>query len=244
MNPSRLPSLVVSAAVALSCYSLAKADIVEVQFTGIVSATNTPGITGGESFSGGFTYSTGDTFEGTSSGLNTFDLTSSDDSLFLTIGGSTISIGQPLNGVTALVGLAPLTFDSNPNQDYFSVQSDSTAGTVSTSFDLPGDHFSGLSVQLIGSTNFLTSGALPNSFDTGDVTFGFGSPGLASSMTLNFADSSHDDFFTLGEITEVSAISESAVPEPRGLSLAGLAIMALALVFFRRPAGTSSSKSS
>ncbi len=242
MKPSRLPSLVVSAAVALSCVSSARADIIEVQFTGTISATNTPGITDGESFSGGFTYSTGDTFEGTSNGLNSFDLTSPEDSLFLSIGGSTVSLGEPLNGVTALVGLAPLSFDSNPNQDYFTVQSDSTAGTVSTSFGLPGEHFSGLSAQLIGDTNFLTSGALPDPFDTGDVLLGLGSSGLSSSVTLNFADANNDVFFTVGEITGVSAISESAVPEPRGLSLACLAIVALALLLFRRSAGTSSSK--
>jgi hypothetical protein len=48
----------------------------------------------------------------------------------------------------------------------------------------------------------------------------------------------------VGEITDVSAISESAVPEPRGLSLACFAMVALALLLFRRPTGTSSSKSS
>ena len=232
MKLSRLSSLVVSA-IALSCVASTKADTVEVTFSGTVSSSNTPGITSGESFSGGFTYSTADPFEGTSNGLNSFDLTSPGDSLFISIGGSIVSLGQPLSGVTALVGLAPLSFDSNPDQDYFTVQSDSTAGTVSTSFDIPGDRFSGLSAQLIGDTSFLTSGALPDPFDTGDVTLGDTS-GLSSSITLNFADANNDVFFTVGDITEVSAMSESAVPEPRGLSLACLAMVALALLFFRR----------
>jgi len=235
MERSRLASLVVSAAVVLSCVASARADTIEVQFTGTIFVTNTPGITPGESFSGGFSYSTADTFEGSSNGLNSFNLTSPEDSLFVSIGGSTVSLGPPVSGVTALVGLAPLSFDSDPNQDYFAIESDSSSGTVSTNFDIPGFHFDGLSAQLIGDSNFLSSGALPDPLDTSHVIFGLDTNGLSSSITLNFADANNDVFFTVGDISEVSAVTESAVPEPHGLSLACLAIVALAFLFFRRP---------
>src|ERR1700722_9735389 len=239
MNHFRLECLIVSAALLVSCISSARADTIDVQFAGTIFVSNTPGITPGESFSGGFSYSTTDTFEGSSNGLNSFNLTSPEDSLFVSIGGLTVSLGQPVSGVTALVGLAPLSFDSDPTQDYFAVESDSSSGTVSTSFDIPGLDFDGLSVQLIGDTNFLSSGALPDPFDTSDVLFGLDTNGLSSSITLNFADANDDVFLTLGEITEVSAVTESAVPEPHGLSLACLATVAMALLFFRRSrAGT------
>jgi hypothetical protein len=237
MKHSRWASLVVSAAVLLSYVASAKADTIEVQFSGTIFVSDTPGITSGESFSGGFTYSTTDTFEGSSNGLNSFNLTDPEDNLFVSIGGSTVSLGQPVSGVTALIGLAPLSFDSDPNQDYFAVESDSSSGTVSTSFDIPGVHFDGLSTQLIGNTNFLSSGALPDPFDTSDVIFGLDTNGLSSSITLNFADANNDVLFTVGEITDVSAVTESAVPEPHGSSLACLAIVALALLVFRRPTG-------
>ena len=56
--------------------------------------------------------------------------------------------------------------------------------------------------------------------------FGLDTNGLSSSITLNFADANNDVFFTVGEITEVSAVIESAVPEPHGESLACLAMIA------------------
>jgi hypothetical protein len=233
MNYSGLTSLVVSAGIVLSCISSAKADTIAVQFAGTVFVSDTPGITSGESFSGGFSYSTTDTLEGSSNGLNSFDLASPEDSLFVSIGGSTVSLGQPVSGVTALVGLAPLTFDSDPKQDYFAIESDSTSGTVSTSFDIPGLDFDGVSIQLIGDANFLSSNALPDPFDTGDVFFGLDTNGLSSSITLDFADANNDVFFTVGQVTEVT---ESAVPEPHGLSLACLPSFAIALLFFRRRA--------
>jgi hypothetical protein len=231
MNHFRLECLIVSAAILVSCISSARADTIDVQFGGTIFVSNTPGITPGESFSGGFSYSTTDPFEGSSNGLNSFNLASPEDSLFVSIGGSSVSLGQPLSGVTTLVGLAPLTFDSDPNQDYFAIESDSTSGTVSTSFDIPGLDFDGVSIQLIGDTSFLRSNALPDPFDTGDVIFGLDTNGLSSSITLDFADANNNVFFTVGQITEVT---ESAVPEPRGLSLACLPSFAMALLFFRR----------
>jgi hypothetical protein len=237
MNHSRLKCLMVSAAFLVSCISSARADTIDVQFAGTIFVSNTPGITPGESFSGGFSYSTTDSFEGSSNGLNSFNLASAEDSLFVSIGGSTVSLGQPVSGVTTLVGLAPLTFDSDPNQDYFAIESDSSSGTVSSNFDIPGLDFDGLSVQLIGDTNFLSSGALPDPIDTGDVIFGLDTSGLSSSITLNFADANNDVFFTVGEINDVSAVTESAVPEPHGLNLACMAPVAVALLFFRRRAG-------
>jgi hypothetical protein len=228
------------AVAAFSCASSARADIVAVNFTGTIYATNTPGISAGDSFSGSFSYSTADTFEGSSGGLDSYLLTSPGDSLSVSVDGSTLSLGQPLSGVTAQVGLGPLTFDSNPDQDYFAIQGGSSAGTVSTSFDIPGYDFAGLSVQLVGGLNFLSSDALPDPFNTSDVTPGLVSGSIDSVVSFDFADANNDVYYTAGYITEVSP-EISAVPEPHGVGLACLGIVALALVRVRRSAGASPS---
>jgi hypothetical protein len=230
----RLATLACATAAAFSFASPARADIIEVDFSGLIFATNTPGISGGDSFSGSFTYSTIDPFEGSSGGLESYLLTAPEDSLSLSVDGSTLSLGQPLSGVTALVGLAPLTSDPNPHQDYFAVEAGSSAGTVSTSFDIPGYSFAGLSVQLVGSPTFLSSGALPDPFNASDVTLGLVPGALYNSVvSLDFTDSNGDVYYTSGDIQEISA-TISPVPEPRGLSLACLGIVALAFVLFRR----------
>ena len=232
MKSCRLATLAWAAVAAFSCASSAMADLVAVNFAGTIYATNTPGISVGDSFSGGFSYSTTDAFAGLSGGLYSYLLTSPGDSLSVSVGGSTLSLGNPLAGLSALVGLGPLSFDSNPNQDYFAVEAASNAGTVSTSFAIPGYNFAGLSVELVGDLNFLSSGALPNPFNTSDVTFGFGSGSVASDVNFDFADAKGDVYYTVGEITQVSTVS--AVPEPRTLGLACLAIVAVALLFRRR----------
>jgi hypothetical protein len=226
------------AAVALfSSASLVRADTVEVNFNGLIYATNTPGISAGDSFSGSFSYSTSDPFEGSSGGLDTYLLTSPEDGLSVSVDGSTLSLGQPLSGVTAIIGLAPLSFDSNPHQDYFAVEGGSSAGTVSTSFDLPGYAYAGLSVQLVGAPSFLSPGALPDPLNTSDVTLGLVSGAINSVVSFDFEDANSDVYFTAGYITELSAgVSASAVPEPHGLGLACLGIVALALLLFRRSA--------
>ena len=219
--------------IAINCASSARADTVEVNFAGLIYANNTPGISTGEMFSGSFSYSTTDTFEGSSGGRNTDP--SSDDSLSVSVGGSTLSLGQLLFGVTALVGLGPLSFDSNPNQDYFAVEGGSSAGTVSTTFDVPGYEYAGLSVQLVGGLNFLSSDALPDPLNTSDVTLGLVSGSIDSVVSFDFEDAENDVFYTSGYITEISAVS--AVPEPHGVSLACLGMVALALLLFRSRRG-------
>jgi hypothetical protein len=235
MKFCRSATLALAAVTALSCASPIRADIVEVDFTGTIYATNTPGISAGESFSGSFSYSTADTFEGSSGGLDSYLLSSPEDSLSVSVAGSTLSLGEPLAGVTALVGLGPLSFDSNPDQDYFAIEAASNAGTVSTSFDIPGYNFAGLSVQLVGGLSFLSSDALPDPFNTSDVTLGLGAGSVDSILSFDFTDANNDVYYTAGYITEISPVI-SAVPEPRSLGLACLGFVALALLLFRRSA--------
>jgi hypothetical protein len=229
----RIAAIAASAMVLCTAFSL-RADTVEVYFSGTIYLTDTPGISTGQTFSGGFSYSTTDTFEGSSGGLSSYSLTSPEDTLFFSVGGSTVTLGTPLSGVTANVGLAPLSFDPDPDQDYFAIEADSNAGTVLTNFDIPGYQFAGLSAQLIGNTNFLSSDALPDPFNTSDVTFGLGS--VFSSTTLYFSDQKGDVYFSVGEITQIST-----TPEPRGAGLAALGIAALALLIFSGAATASRS---
>jgi hypothetical protein len=222
-----------AAVIVFSCACSVRADIVEVNFTGTIYATNTPGISTGESFSGSFSYSTADTLEGSSGGLDTYLLTSPDDSVSVSVAGSTLSLGEPVSGVSALVGLGPLSFDSNPDQDYFAIEATSNASTVSTSFDIPGYNFAGLSVQLVGGLDFLSSSALPDPFNTSDVTLGLGSGSIDSVVSFDFEDANDDVYYSAGYITEISP-EISTIPEPRGAGLVCLGIVALALLLFHR----------
>lgn len=215
-------------AVVLVCASSLTADTIGVQFGGTITTTNAPGISVGESFSGGFTYTTTDPLETSIAGLNSYAMVSPEDSVFVSVGGLDLSLAQPLSGVTAIVGQGPLSIDTNPDQDFFAIQSFSSPGTTSV----------GISIQLIGDLNFLSSGALPDPFNAADVTLGGGS-GLTSSIGFDFTDAKNNSYTVEGEITQIST-----VPEPRGLGLASLGVLALALLAFRRSAEKSPSKSS
>ncbi|HEY2123057.1 MAG TPA: hypothetical protein VGH07_05640, partial [Chthoniobacterales bacterium] len=144
---ARCGALAVAASVALVWICSAKADEVEVQFSGVITSTNAPGLFTGEGFSGGFSYSTTDPFLTSAFGLTDYSLVSPEDGLFVSAGGLDASVAPPANVLTAVVGQGPLSFDPDPAQAYFSIQSFSS-GTVS--------------IQLIGNSNFLTSDALPD----------------------------------------------------------------------------------
>ncbi len=185
------------------------ADQISVQFSGIINLSSAPGVEVGESFSGGFSYSTSDLFETSADRLYEYSMVSPEDSLFVSVGGLEVSLAPPLNSMTIDVGQGPVFIDPNPDQDYFSIQTSSTSA-------------SRISIQLLGDLAFLTSSALPDPFNAGDVTLGPES--LPSSVGIFFGASSAS-----GNITEISA-----VPEPRGMAWVGLALIALAAFVSRR----------
>jgi hypothetical protein len=179
------------------------ADQINVQFSGIINLSSAAGVEVGESFSGGFSYSTNDLFETSVDGLYEYSMVSSEDSLFVSVGGLEVSLAPPVNGMTINVGQGPVFIDPNPDQDYFSIQTSSTSA-------------SRISIQLLGDLAFLSSSALPDPFNAGDITLGPES--LPSSVSIFFGSSSAS-----GNITEIST-----VPEPRGMAWVGLAMLALA----------------
>ena len=93
-----------------------KADEVVVQFV----STFSTGPFRGETLLGGFSYSTTDPLETSINGVNSYALSSPEDSLFLSFGG--VKIPFPLSGATAIVAQALVSFDNDPNQDYFAIQ--------------------------------------------------------------------------------------------------------------------------
>jgi hypothetical protein len=209
MEFSRFVTLATVFAVALFCASRAMADQINVQFSGIINLSNAPGVEVGESFSGGFSYSTNDLFDTSVDGLYEYSMVSPEDSLFVSVGGLEVSLAPPLNGMTIDLGQGPVFIDPNPDQDYFSIQTSSTSA-------------SRISIQLLGDLAFLSSSALPDPFNAGDVTLGPES--LPSSVSIFFGSSSAS-----GNITEISA-----VPEPRGMAWVGLALITLAALVSRR----------
>jgi hypothetical protein len=209
MEFSRFATWATVLAVTLICASLANADQINVRFSGIINLSNAPGVVVGESFSGGFSYSTNDLFETSVDGLYEYSMVSPEDSLFVSVGGLEVSLAPPVNGMTIDVGQGPVFIDPNPDQDYFSIQTSSTSA-------------SRISIQLLGDLAFLTSSALPDPFNAGDVTLGPES--LPSSVSIFFGPTSAG-----GNITEIST-----VPEPRGMAWVGLALLALAAVVSRR----------
>jgi hypothetical protein len=215
--------------IALTRASLLRADTVDVRFAGTIVASSIPGVGLGDSFSGGFSYSTEDPFIGTSAGLNSFNLGSDVDTFFLSVDGSILSLGKPLSGLTASVGNAPVSFDPDPTQDYFQISSNANSGTVATTFSLPGFQFNGFSIQLVGDAGFIPSGALPDPFDASKVIFG--SDAILSAVVFDFADTNGQDDFAVGQLDQTSS-----VPEPRGLALTVLAILLLVGLFARRAA--------
>ena len=201
MESSRLATLAAASVITLICASSLKADEIEVQFT----ATFSTGPFRGESLSSGFSYSTTDPLETSIDGVNTYALSSPEDNAFLSFGGLKFAI--PLSGATAIVAQAPVSFDTNPNQDYFAIQDFSDLG---------------FSIQLVGDLNFLSSGALPDPFNAGDVMLGPGA-GLTSVIGAVIDGKTID--------TDITEISSAAEPRGPGWVLGAVALL---IPFFRR----------
>ena len=79
---------------------MAKADEIEVQFSGVVTDSNGPAVSVGDSFSGYFTYSSSDPFDILFLGQYEYSLTSPEDSQFVSVDGIDVTV-QPLTGVDA-----------------------------------------------------------------------------------------------------------------------------------------------
>ncbi|MGP0071102.1 MAG: hypothetical protein ACLPWF_04115 [Bryobacteraceae bacterium] len=149
MKSARLTALTLASAAALLCSSAAQADQIEVQFSGVITnAGGAPGISVGETFTGGFSYSAADPLDVSIGGQSTYSLTSPPDNEFVSVGALDLSI-QPLTGVHAVVAPGAASF--------FSIQD----------FSNPG-----ISITLNGGSSFLSSQALPDPLLTADVTSG------------------------------------------------------------------------
>ena len=207
MTSARLATLA-GAWVVLICPSFLKADEIEVQFAATISMTTAPDLYVGESFTGEFTYSTTDPLETSIGGVNSYALVSSEDSLSVSVASLNLSFALPPSGATAIVGQAPVYFDTNPNQNYFAIQD----------FSNPG-----MSIQLVGDPNFFSSDALPDPFNAFDITLG-SSPGLTSNVGFDFGG-----YATEGDLTQIST-----VPEPRELEVACLGMASIFGLFLRR----------
>lgn len=199
-------ALIAAAAFTLNFGSSLRADEIYVQFSGTISLTDVPGEFVGETFSGGFSYSTTDPFVVTVDGLSEYSLVSPLDSAFGSVGGLSVFIAPP-DGLTATLGQGPLIIDSDPNQDYFSIQTASGPARR-------------ISIQMLGDLNFLSSSSLPDPFNAGHVTLGPES--LPTSVGFFFGGYSAE-----GDITEIST-----VPEPRGVAWV-LGILALIALGYR-----------
>jgi hypothetical protein len=196
MKAARFVTFATAALVTLICASRLHADQIEVLFSGVISGSNAPGIDVGESFTGGFSYSTTDPFDVSVDGQSTYSLTSPEDFESVSVGSFNLSL-QPLPGVDAFV--------SPGASSYFLTQDFVTPGTP------------GISIAFNGGSDFLSSQALPDPLNTAAITGG----------TIGFTFSEDNvDYSVQGNITNVFT-----TPEPGG---AGLAIVALAVLIFRR----------
>jgi hypothetical protein len=199
MKAAPFAALAVAFAVTLIWTPAVKADEIEVLFSGVITATDGPGLFIGETFTGGISYSTADPLAAMVLGGSEYSMTSAEDSVFVSIGGLNLSLPQPLTDVIAFV---------DPSSEFFDVQD---FGTSSSPV---------ISGGFAGNSNFLTSGALPETFNAEDV--------IAGGIGVDFAE---DDvtYFAEGNITGVSV-----APEPRGLGLVCCAMLG-AVLLFRRP---------
>ncbi len=153
----------------LICAAMLPADEIEVQFSGLITSTDAPGMYVGESFSGGFAYSTTDPFDVSIGGQSTYSLTSPEDTEFVSVGSFSLSL-QPLAGVDAFV--------SPGASSYFLTQDFVTPGAP------------GISIAFYGGSDFLSSQALPDPFNAADITggnigFGFSDDNVAYSVQGN-----------------------------------------------------------
>lgn len=135
---------------------MAKADEIEVQFSGVVTDSNGPAVSVGDSFSGYFTYSSSDPFDILFLGQYEYSLTSPEDSQFVSVDGIDVTV-QPLTGVDAF---------AVPSTESFFTQDFAGPGTPL------------ISLTFSGNSDFLTSGSLPDPFNaqdfaSGNIGFGF-----------------------------------------------------------------------
>jgi hypothetical protein len=149
MKVARFGALAVAALV-MVCASMVKADEIEVQFSGVVTNSNGPAVSVGDSFSGYFTYSAGDPFDILFLGQSEYSLTSPEDSEFVAVDGIDVTV-HPLTGVHAFVV---------PSTESFFTQDFVAPGTP------------GISLTFSGNSDFLTSGSLPDPFKAQDFTSG------------------------------------------------------------------------
>jgi hypothetical protein len=178
MKVARFTAFLAAFVLALICALSAKADEIEVQFSGVLSNTGgAPGMSVGESFSGAFSYSTTDLFDVSIGGQSTYSLTSPADSESVSVGSFDLSL-QPLTGVHAFV---------SPGGEYFLTQDLVAPGTP------------GISISFNGGPGFLPSEALPDPLNTSEITSG--------SISFTFSEDSVD-YAVDGNITQVSTVPE------------------------------------
>jgi hypothetical protein len=149
MKFARFGALAVTA-LAMAGASIVKADEIEVQFSGVVTDSNGPAVSVGDSFSGYFTYSSSDPFDVLLLGQSEYSLTSPEDSEFVSVDGIDVTV-QPPTGVHAFVV---------PSTESFFTQD----------FGGPGTPL--ISLTFSGNSDFLTSGSLPDPFNAQDFTSG------------------------------------------------------------------------
>lgn len=178
MKSDRVATRAAVLASLLCVAKLLSADTVTVQFAGVVTQSSGPAVYAGESFSGGFTYSTTDPFMVAVGGQSEYLLTSPDDSKFVSVGTFSL-VHQPLTGVYAIVVPGP------------------TSCFFTQDFVVPGA--TGISLQFCGGPNFAGSGALPDPFNVQDFTFG------DIGFVFSADDVSYS---VQGDITEVSTVPE------------------------------------
>jgi hypothetical protein len=198
MKFARWGTLAAASVFTFICASSLKADEIDVQFSGVITNTDgtPPGIFVGEAFTGAFSYSTTDPFDVSIGGQSTYSLTSPEDSESLSVGSFGLSL-QPLTGVDAFV--------SPGTSSYFLTQD----------FETPG-----ISIAFYGDSDFLSSQALPDPFNTAGFTGGV--------IGFNFSED-NVDYLVEGNITQVSN-----VPESGGLSSICFAALPVGFFLFRR----------
>ena len=178
MKFARYGTFLAALLIALICALSAKADEIEVQFSGALTNTGgAPGLSVGESFTGEFSYSTTDPLDVSIGGQSTYSLTSPEDSESVSVGSFNLLL-QPLTGVHAFV---------SPGGEYFLTQDLVAPGTP------------GISISFNGGPGFLPSEALPDPLNTSEITSG--------SISFTFSQDSVD-YAVGGNITQVSTVPE------------------------------------
>jgi hypothetical protein len=178
MTFARFGTFPAASVLALMCALSAKADEIEVQFSGVLTNTGgAPGMSVGESFSGDFSYSTADPLDVSIGGQSTYSLTSPEDSESVSVGSFSLLL-QPLTGVHAFV---------SPGGEYFLTQDFVAPGTA------------GISISFNGGPGFLPSEALPDPLNTSEITSG--------SISFTFSEDSVD-YAVDGNISQVSTVPE------------------------------------